>query len=68
MPLAVVPVNSPWSSVTVGPVYCLGREVVAKTVEAAAQIATSDTRRKAMITRESDLRVLGGSLSFKCLH
>jgi hypothetical protein len=51
MPLAVVPINSPLSSVTVGPAYCLGREA-AKTVEAAAQIAMSDSRRKVMIIWE----------------
>lgn len=40
--------------------YCLGKEE-AKAVEAAAQIATSETRRKDMITRENDLQVLGGT-------
>ena len=44
MPLAIVPINRPLSSVTTGP-------VVAKTVAAAAQMITSNARRKAISAR-----------------
>lgn len=46
-PLAVVPVNAPLSSVTIG---------AAKTEAIAAQMITSDARRKAMNGRERDKR------------
>ena len=60
VPFAPVPVNRPLSSVTVGAVGGIG-VYVAKTVPAAAQIATSDTRREGMIAREKNkLRVLWG--------
>ena len=48
MPLAVAPMNVPLSSVTIGPATCFVG-AAAKTVVAAAQIAISDTRRKAMM-------------------
>jgi hypothetical protein len=60
VPLAVVPVNRPLSSETIGPVAGVGEEA-AKTVAAAAQIVISDTRRKPMGTKEDDLRVPRGT-------
>ena len=68
MPFAVAPVNRPLSSVMVGAVGGVGVEA-AKTVAAAAQIATSNTRREAMITREKKRMICqcefsGGALSF----
>lgn len=59
MPLAVVPMNSAWSSVTIGLVSFTG-EVVAKTA-VMAQNATSDTRRKAITAKVNDLPVLRGT-------
>ena len=56
VPFAVVPVNRPLSSVTLGAVGGVGVKV-AKTVVAAVHIATSDTRREGMIAREKKKNV-----------
>jgi len=58
-PSAVVPMNLPLSSVTIGGVaYIVG---AAKTVAVAAQMAISDARRKAMASRGDDWRVPRGT-------
>ena len=52
MPLAVVPMNVPLSSVTTGQVLSVEGE--AKTVAVATQTGISNARRKTMSTREKD--------------
>ena len=50
MPLAVVPMNLPSSSVTIGPEACIVG--AAKTVAAAAQMIKSKLRKEGMAARE----------------
>jgi len=58
-PSAIVPMNLPLSSVTIGGMaYIVG---AAKTVAVAAQMATRDARRKAMTSRDGDWRVPRGT-------
>ena len=58
-PLADVPTNVPWSSVTMGGVvYIVG---AAKTVAVAAQMATTAARRKAMTIKENDWLISRGN-------
>ena len=52
VPLAVVPMNVPLSSVTTGQVLSVEGE--AKTVAVATQTGISNARRKTMSTREKD--------------
>ena len=55
VPLAVVPMNVPLSSVTIGPVEYF--VAAAKTVAVAAQIETRNSRRKTMTAKEHNWRV-----------
>ena len=52
IPFTVVPMNLPLSSATIGDALNAGR--VTESVEAAAQIATSDVRRKIIKARENN--------------
>ena len=54
VPLTVVPMNVPPSSVTIGLITSV--EGAAKTVAVSTQTATSDARRKTMTTREKEYR------------
>ena len=59
VPLAVVPVNVPPSSLTIGPVGCLVG--AAKPAVIAAQMVASNAGRNFMTTKEKNWRVPGGT-------
>jgi len=55
-PSAVVPINFPLSSMTIGGAACVVGLGAAETVKAATQMATRERKRKIMTARENNQR------------